>query len=399
MRGLFFILVFISHGCDYKSPELQTHWVNPIVQFGTVHDTSLVLSFFFVMSSFIITMLLLREKQFEGQVHIGAFYLRRLLRIAPLYLVMLGIGFGLYPWLRSFGSHPYTEVASLWHHLVFIQNFDFVERMPEFLGLSVLWSLAVEEQFYLVWPLLLALVPRRALFATFLGILAAVLAWQCTHDLSPFHTLTCASDLAVGGLAAVAVFHAHQYRHPLARRWLLAVRHQSPVLIVALWLAAIYLYRHGLRDAPAMVQPFERLVVDIVAVSVLLEQNYGRKSLFKLGYLPGFRKLGQLAYGLYLLHAVAIVAVDDVLHLTGLPKTVWNIVLLKPVLAFALTVLGAMVSFRYFELPFLRLYGKLLPAPPKASATATVFIEPDLIPATAVPAPLALYTSTAVSSR
>ena len=226
LRGLFFILVFLSHGCQHYDPQLQQHWLKPVVQFGAVHDHSLVMAFFFVMSSFLITLLLLRESHLQGRIHIGAFYLRRLLRIWPLYVLILGIGFGLYPWLRSFGSHAYTETARLPMYLLFLQNLDWAEHPPSFPGLGVLWSLAIEEQFYLVWPVLLAVVPRRALPYTLLAVLAAVLSWQATHSFRGFHTLTCASDLVVGGLAAVAVFAAQQRRHPLARRWLLAVRQQ-----------------------------------------------------------------------------------------------------------------------------------------------------------------------------
>jgi peptidoglycan/LPS O-acetylase OafA/YrhL len=366
LRGLFFVLVFISHGCEFDSPKLQQHWLKPVVHFGTVHNPSLVLAFFFVMSSFIITMLLLRERWQTGQVHVGAFYLRRVLRILPLYYVVLLVAFGLYPWLRSFGSHPYQEPAQLSHFLLFVQNLYFMENIPKFFGLNVLWSLAVEEQFYLVWPLLLALLPLRWLAPTFLGILAWSVGWQAAHPLELFHTLTCTSDLAIGGLAALLVFYAHEQRLPLARRCLLAIRRQSWLVILVVWVLAVYLYRRGLTAAPPAWQPFERLVVDLVAVVVMLEQNYARHSLFKLGQWPAFRRLGQLAYGLYLLHAIAITIVQELYLRLGLSNTVWDAVLTRPVLAFGLSFGMAVVSFKYLELPFLRLYGRLMPRPEPA---------------------------------
>jgi peptidoglycan/LPS O-acetylase OafA/YrhL len=359
LRGLFFVLVFICHGCKYESPELQKHWINPIVQYGTAHNPSLVLAFFFVMSSFIITTLLLRERTYDGSVWIGGFYLRRVLRIWPLYAAALLIGFGLYPALRSLGSHPFVETGKLWHYLLFIQNFYFVPAQnPSFLGLAVMWSVAIEEQFYVIWPLLLAFVPLRRQWLVMLVVLAGALAWQINTPQDLYHTLTCTTDLAVGGLAALLVFYAQQYRWPLARRLFLAVRLMPRWLVAALWLSALYLYRNGLGAAPPAWQPLERLVVDVVAMLVLLEQNYGRYSLFKLGNVKGLRRLGQLAYGLYLLHAVALVVAEDLYIRLGRQQTVWDIVLVKPIFAFGLSLAMAWVSFRYFELPFLKLYSR-----------------------------------------
>lgn len=360
LRGLFFLLVFISHGCSYQAPELAGHWLAPVVGLGTIHNGALVLSFFFVMSSFLITLLLLRERQAAGRISVGAFYLRRMLRIWPLYGVLLLYGFVAYPWLRTLGQHPYLETAVPWHYLLCIQNFDIAAgREPQFVPLYVTWSVAIEEQFYLVWPLLLWLVPPRRLVPVLGLLLAGTLAWQFEYGNVQFHTMTTASDLIIGSLLAVGVFLAQQYRWPVARRWLLAMVRMPRLFTIVLWIWALYLYRHGLSEAPAAVRPFERLTVDLTAGLVLLEQNYGRHSLFKLGRVFVFRRLGQLAYGLYLLHYVSIVAVADVYHMLHLHKTVWDIVVVMPLFSFLLTVGLSLASFRYFELPFLRSYARL----------------------------------------
>lgn len=362
LRGLFIILIFISHGCAHHAPEVNEHWLAPLIHLGVVHNSALVLSFFFVMSSFLITSLLLRERHLDGRIHIGAFYLRRTLRIWPLYYAILAFAFIGYPFLRSFGSHGYTIDVQIWHYIVFIQNLDLAAgRFPENMSLAVTWSLAVEEQFYLLWPLLLAFIPVHRLFPAMLLLLTATLSWQFVNGNNYFHTLTCASDLIVGSLLAIGVFYAQHYRHGLARRWLLSVRRLPRVAVAALWLWSLYLYRHGLSEGPVQLMPFERLVVDLTAGLVLMEQNYGRYSLFKLGNVKGMRYLGQLAFGMYLLHAPILTALSDIYHLLGWQKTAWDSVFIIPLLAFGLTVGTATLCFRYFELPFLRLYSRFLP--------------------------------------
>ena len=360
LRGLFFILVFISHGCSYHAPELVSHWVAPVVALGVIHNGALVLSFFFVMSAFLITLLLLREQQATGRISVGAFYLRRALRIWPLYIMVLLYGFVIYPWMRATGQHPHVETAIAWHYLLCVQNWDIAAgRYPQFAPLFVTWSVAIEEQFYLIWPLMLLLVPPRRLVPVLSLLLAGTMGWQLAYGDVAFHSLTCASDLLVGSLLAVGVFLAQQYRWPWARWWMLALVRLPRLFILGLWVWAFYLYRHGLSEAPALLRPFERLTVDVTAGLVLLEQNYGRYSLFKLGRVHVFRRLGQLAYGLYLLHYIAIVFVSDVYYFLHLHKTVWDVVLIMPLASFGLAVGASIVSFRYFELPFLRSYARL----------------------------------------
>lgn len=120
------------------------HTTDPIwrVMHGNVGVT-----IFFIISGFIITTLLLREEQATGQVRLGAFYLRRAFRILPLYYVMLAVYVVLIGILRV-----QAGAGDLWHALPYylIYQNDLISSDS---GFSITWSLAIEEKFYLLWPL------------------------------------------------------------------------------------------------------------------------------------------------------------------------------------------------------------------------------------------------------
>ena len=116
---------------------------------------------FFVLSGFLITYLLLAEEARTGAISIRAFYLRRILRIWPLYYLLVLCGFLLLPHVSLLGLPiPPVHEHSWW--------LEFALYMTVFPNLAVpvpylahLWSIGVEEQFYILWPILLVLFPNR----------------------------------------------------------------------------------------------------------------------------------------------------------------------------------------------------------------------------------------------
>ena len=129
-------------------------------------------SFFFVLSGFLITYLLIKEKQLTGKVHISSFYIRRTLRIWPLYYFCVLFGFIAFPVLKSaFGQVP-NETADPFLCSIFLNNFNAIYNgPPDSSILSVLWSVAIEEQFYLLWPILFYLASPKQYKFIFLGVI------------------------------------------------------------------------------------------------------------------------------------------------------------------------------------------------------------------------------------
>jgi len=119
---------------------------------------------FFVLSGFLISYLMLKEYKEQGSFNLNNFYMRRVLRIWPLYFIVLIIGFVLFPMLRTYLLHiPYVENANPLLYILFLSNFDQLKQgvLPFGVGLGPTWSVSVEEQFYLFWPLLLLLFSKK----------------------------------------------------------------------------------------------------------------------------------------------------------------------------------------------------------------------------------------------
>ena len=121
---------------------------------------------FFILSGYLITTLLLREEARYGRIALRAFWIRRILRIWPLYYLIVVIGFFVLPPLRA-SLHAHRTISRMLKiHLLavplFLGNWSMALITPDPVRrLSVLWSVCVEEQFYLIVPLLIALVAPR----------------------------------------------------------------------------------------------------------------------------------------------------------------------------------------------------------------------------------------------
>lgn len=194
----------------------------------------LALRVFFVISGFLITGLLLAEEEKTGRIQLGQFYLRRTFRIMPAYWVYVG-GVAILAWLG------FVEVTArdFLHAATYTVNY---QQHPSW-GLGQLWSLAVEEQFYLLWPLTLVLAGRRR--ATLVAVGAVCIApWfrliGGLDGLRVGHTFETTCDaLALGCL--LALWRQSLARWPMLRAWWVA-----PLCLAGNVVAGTYFYRLGM---------------------------------------------------------------------------------------------------------------------------------------------------------
>jgi len=307
------------------------------------------LDVFFILSAFLITELLLREKELRGVPDLKAFYIRRLLRIWPLYFFMIALaGF-----VSIFDRSQPLGWAYALSFLLFAGNWIMVFRgFPRAEIIGPLWSVSFEEQFYLLWPLVVRRASKRNLIqiATGLLVLAAlarlILLLKHTGGQPIWYNSFARLDSIACGILLAAIFHGRPtLRVGLATRLVLLLAGISAWLIVGL--------RCGLLDpVPTLLggmigYPLMSLGGVAIFLCVLGAAQDGLPFL-KYSWLVYF---GKISYGLYAYHFLGLQLSHHLLTRYHNAHS-WT---LSWLCGLAITFSLAVVSFRWLESPFLRL--------------------------------------------
>ncbi|TQS45853.1 acyltransferase family protein [Cryptosporangium phraense] len=286
---------------------------------------------FFVISGYLITTLLLREAARDGRISLGGFYLRRAFRILPLYYVSLAL-------FSVLGLADYTGDYA--HRFVL-----FLTYLNEFSGAGTFghsWSLGVEEKFYLVWPLLVFVVPtlarRRALVGVGLALVTSVLG---VVDRDTYLALY--GPILLGCVLAIAMDSRRGFA---VVSWL-----ARPVGSVAIAMVAVFALVVDTNPGP--VHPWFAVAVAGLLPSVLV----GRR--FAWGWLTvaPMRWIGARSYAVYLIHPLVMSAVDLVVPSDGRPGGGVAVVRLGLMVAGSLGF--AEVLYRTIERPMIRVGHRL----------------------------------------
>jgi peptidoglycan/LPS O-acetylase OafA/YrhL len=307
---------------------------------------------FFVLSGFLIAGILIDHR--DASNYFRVFYLRRAGRILPLYILVLALFvlFASGPLSRSASfSWLFADPLPMWSYASFTQNVLMGLRGdygPH--GLGITWSLAVEEQFYLVLPLLIYVLPRRALvFALALGVASAPVLRHLSPGFHAFvNTPWRADSLLSGALLAVLVRRPSFVAAVRRRRFALA-----SVFAVFVAGAAVLTFRP---------EPFGSLVhlwlAGLYSTLVLLAFLGDETPAGRVLARPALVWVGQRSYGIYLFHQ----AVSGLLHgaIRHRPPQIQTPADAGITLAaLAVTLALAALSYRFFESPLLRLGHRL----------------------------------------
>jgi peptidoglycan/LPS O-acetylase OafA/YrhL len=306
--------------------------------------------FFFVLSGFLITFLLLNERARKGRIHLRHFYLRRVLRIWPLYFATVIVGFFIYPALKSISGESFEENASLLYYATFLTNYDHIfNGMPSSPVLGVQWSVAIEEQFYLLWPLLFLVVSTPVLLSFLVAALFVFSDWYsltaASWSDSYFNFLSCIRFLAAGGLLAILSF----YRMPVIDRLLRAIKGPPASLIYLVSIFVLFFSKEITAAIPAAKYVVHMLPFFFFCF-VIVHQCFAVNLKWQMSGMPAMMLMGKISYGLYLTHMIVIVFAMVVLKWTT-SAYFYAALILVPVL----TVMLSYVSYTYFEAYFLRL--------------------------------------------
>lgn len=302
--------------------------------------------FFFTLSGFLITYLLLKEQQTSGTISLKNFYVRRVLRIWPLYFFVLLIGFVLFPIFREIIlKTQYIESADWIYYVLFIGNFDQIlsGHLPVGVGLGPTWSICIEEQYYLVWPLLLlAFRGEKSIYAIYAVVVFCFILCLLLN-LTDKNSLTCFIYLSIGSLSGYLFFDKQDYLRSLMIF--------KPVILFVIIVLMILVNRF------LMIGEIRIPIVFAVACFmsyIILFQSISRK--FQLVRIPVLERFGKYTYGFYLYHSIAIFIVKVLyFDIIESKENIFSVTLIVPLLSFLLSVLICYFSYKYFESRFLKL--------------------------------------------
>ena len=299
---------------------------------------------FFVLSGFLITCILVEELHSDGRIRLGLFWARRALRLLPALLAFAAVVMLLERWMQ-----PNTR-DGLWPALLYVMNWFRIDGSSGG-AFDITWSLAIEEQFYLLWPLVLIGLwridrsLRLAMRFCGLGIVASVLARTVVSlNGAPFdrwyHDFFLRVDTILIGCLLALVLEIR----PAPPNWM-----RDPNLMVLgllMLVAALLLGRN--RGLPIVPTSLAHTYAGVATALIIVACVVGGTSPFlRILEHPGMLWLGRRSYGIYLWHWP--IFRNELLQSRG-PDVVW---------AIALTLLAAELSYRFVEAPFLRLKGRL----------------------------------------
>jgi peptidoglycan/LPS O-acetylase OafA/YrhL len=345
IRGISVLSVFFFHA--YKPAGINQFFTFLLSHMGMGLDV------FFVLSSFLITFLGINEYQTSGSFLFKKYFIRRALRIWPLYFLLMIFFFLVVENVANYNGVHITMPPPI-YYLFFISNF-YLEDHVFFLRL--LWTLSVEEQFYIVWGLCLLFFQRKIEWIILLFVLISLgfNFYSAIVDLpNYFNSLTYLIDMMIGAFTAFSILKNNslvRFISAINSKRILFYYLSLPILFFIYFLFNNYFDRM-MKD---IVELLFRLLFISYCGFLIIHQLINENSRLSLSRSFFLIYTGKISYGLYCFHGIVIS-----LGIVVLPKLPFSIPLFFwALILLAITFIISAISYQFIEKPFLKLKSKI----------------------------------------
>ena len=358
LRAIAAIMVIVSHIAQYQQTLFSKIEVHLVGRMGVI--------VFFTLSGFLITYLLLKEKSEASNINVKAFYLRRILRIWPLYFLILFLVYVVLHWgfpeIASLSSSQ-THFTSILLNIFFLTNVTFILKLTPFI-ITPIWSIGIEEQFYIFWPwivkqtkvwairLIIGVMLFMPLIRLAANVCGSVFHIEALQTASRIFATTKFDQMAFGGLMAYVGFNKkiHFGKFILHLEWIQKKNVQLIAILmffVLFWMILIKTFNPEILFYPLCYS------VGIIICNLALNPQTTLSIETRIG-----NYLGKISFGLYLCHMPIIYIANHLLkhfyqNMHGLAAYFVPYIVILPA-----TIAVAAISYHFWEMPFLKLKHK-----------------------------------------
>ena len=294
LRFVSFLLVFIHH-----IPINETSFLSYFTKTGGVG-----VSFFFSLSGFLITYILLAEKLEQNKISLKHFFIKRILKIWPLFYAMLLFAY-LTPFFLDYANLPSSSDGykpNWWYSVFFLENYQmlFTKDFPNVSPLRVMWSLCVEEHFYLIWGFILFLLPvkklpKLILFCIFLAFFVRIIYFK--YEILSIDIFSNIDYFAFGAIPAYLLATKNNILHLINNISLKTKYSIIPIILVCVIIFPLF--------NESILRFFTPTIYGFLFSTLILFTISSRNFIF-INDKYVISKLGIYTYGLYLYHTIFI---------------------------------------------------------------------------------------------
>lgn len=337
LRFFSFLLVFFLH-----LPKTGNIYIDFFLKSGGIGVT-----FFFVLSGFLITYILLYEKEYKKTISLKNFFSRRILRIWPLFYLMIGFAY-LSPYILNALNLPFENEGYKPHLLTSIffgENYKMMmtNTFPDGAPLRVMWSLCIEEHFYILWGVLLYFISIKKipLLIVWSIIIANITRLIYSYfGIGHIDILSHLDYFAFGAIPAYILMQKKSY---------IVYVEKIPIYFkytfIALTIATVFILPNANLVSIKYLSPF--ILGLLFSITILF--TFGNNSIYINDSL-WFSKLGTYTYGLYLYHTIVILLLIQIFKFISFSN--WYVL---GALSLLITIAISMTSYHLFEKQFLKL--------------------------------------------